>query len=81
MRPRSATAPTARATLHIQSAYGVLFVKVDILGLRDGSEHALVNGKQKIRNPRTPNRWGCQDVFETQILEITDVLASCVRKG
>lgn len=56
-------------------------MKVDILGLRDGSEHALVNGKQKIRNPRTPNRWGCQDVFETQILEITDVLASCVRKG
>ena len=47
----------------------------------DSSEHALVNGEKEVRDLGGPNGWCCKDISEPNVLQIADVLASCVRKG
>ncbi len=80
MRPRSATAPTARATLYILSAVLLLAIG-GILNIRDGREHALVDRKHEIRNFRASNRRCSEGVSETNVLKIADELAGCMREG
>jgi len=79
MRPRSATAPTASATLHIKLAWTPWFQHA--VNIRDGSEHALVDTEHEIGNPRASHRRRTQHIHQTEVIQCANVLASLVRKG
>lgn len=79
MRPRSATAPTARATLCFISISP--FHRVKRCYSRDGSEHSLVDGEKKIRNLGATDGGGTQDILETKVAQVSNVLAGGVREG
>jgi hypothetical protein len=49
--------------------------------IRNAREHALVYGKEKIRNLGTPNRLLAKDVPETNVGEISKELACRMREG
>lgn len=74
IRPRSATAPTARATLYTVSA-AVRLPGSRSEDVRDGSEHALVNSEHEIRNLVAADRWCSEDISEANVIEISDELA------
>jgi hypothetical protein len=48
---------------------------------RNGGEHALVNGKEEIRNELAGDRWSAEDIAEANVIERADELASIVAKG
>ena len=48
---------------------------------RDGSKHALIDGKQQIWDLGGADGGGGQDVAEADVLEVADKLASGVREG
>lgn len=79
MRPRSATAPTASATLHIKLAWTPWFQHA--VNIRDGSEHALVDTEQEIGNTRASDRGRAQHVHQAKVIQGANVLSSLVRKG
>jgi len=80
MRPRSATAPTARATLHVRSALACVWPEVG-LNVRNSSEHALVDTEQEIGNTRASDRGRAQHVHQAKVIQGANVLSSLVRKG
>jgi hypothetical protein len=77
MRPLSAAAPIARAGLLLS----VLSYLEGERNSRDGSEHALVNGKEEIRDLGTTNTRLIQHVPEPDVLEIPDVGVGSVGEG
>lgn len=77
-RPRSATAPTARATLY-QSVACLCLVQW-LVHLRDGGKHALVDRIQQIRVSAASHRGLSQNVHETKVVKSTDELAGLVGK-
>lgn len=80
IRPLSATAPTASATLFVLLAIEVKLIKGG-KSLRDGREHALVDGKEEIRDPPTANRWSGQHLSETNVGQIPNESPGRVREG
>lgn len=87
-RPRSAAAPMARAGLYreIVSIHpplnlgSVLSSKVSEY-LRDGSEHALVDGKEQVGNSGASNARTAEHVAESDVGEIANELSTSVREG
>lgn len=80
MRPRSATAPTASATLKMLS----VAVDSDLasnIDVRDRGEHALVNSEHEIRDLVASNRRCSENISETNVLEVTNVFAGRMREG
>ena len=47
---------------------------------RNGSEHALIDGKEQIRNLWTSHGRMCQNVSEADVVEVPNVLARAMRK-
>lgn len=79
MRPRSATAPTARATLSIQSVYDSEGTeKADI---RDSSKHALINAEHQIRDLRASHGGSTKYILQSKVIKITDVFPCCMRES
>ena len=82
MRPRSATAPTARATLEVLFSYFWVSERAFACrDVRDGSKHALVYAKEEIGNTWASDRRRTQDVHEAKVIERADVLSRLVGKG
>lgn len=80
MRPRSATAPVAMATLYTKISWDPQCVSVEVT-LRDGSEHALIHRIQQIRDPAAPHARLCQHLHEAEVIKSAEKLASLVREG
>lgn len=81
MRPRSATAPTARATLYQINEPFPSEIPSQLWYSRNSSEHALEDGKQNIRNLGAADRWRRQDILHTKVRQVTDETASRVGEG
>ena len=85
MRPLSAAAPTAKATLQ-RNKIGSSVTKNQLgcvwwVGhIRDGREHALVYGEKKVGDFRATDRWNGKEVLESNVLEVSDIAAGAVRE-
>jgi hypothetical protein len=51
------------------------------IDIRDGREHALVDGEHQIGNAWASNGWSAQNIHISKIIECANVLSSLVRKG
>ena len=90
IRPRSATAPTARATLstphpraRARQRFPVTTSRHDDRrgNVRDGGEHALIDGVEQIGDMGATDRGASQDVEEADVAQIPDVAAGGMGKG
>ena len=56
-------------------------VAEEVGDLRDGGKHALVDGEHEVGYPGTSHTRLREDISEADVLEITDIFASGMRKG
>jgi len=49
--------------------------------IRDGREHALVDGEQKVRDLGTSDRGRSENILESKVVEVSDKLTSAVAEG
>lgn len=72
IRPLSAAAPMARAGL--LSLLAFCFFNLEKNDLRDGREHHLVDGEEKIRHLCTTNTGLCKNALEAEVCQVANIV-------
>jgi len=80
IRPRSAAAPMASATLHISLRQDCHTIEShrEVLDIRDSREHALINSEQKVWDLGIPDGGVTEDIAKAYIVKVAQELAGSV---